>query len=69
MRYPDTYKSKSGFSITKFEKDKRVKPLEYNFFNIFPVSLSSTPVSYDTGKILKKLYSSGLTLLSFSNMT
>ena len=53
MRYPDTYKSKSGFSITKFEKDKRIKPLEYNFFNIFPVSLSSTPVSYDGSQILR----------------
>ena len=53
MRYPDTYKCKSGFSITKFEKDKKIRPLEYNFFNVFPVSLSSTPVSYDGAQVLR----------------
>jgi len=53
MRYPNTYKCASGFSITKFEKDKKVKPLEYNFFNVFPVGLSATPVSYDGSQVLR----------------
>lgn len=53
MRYPDSYKCASGFSITKFEKDDAIKPLEYNFFNIFPTALSSTPVSYDGSQILR----------------
>ena len=53
MRYPDTYKCKSGFSITKFEKDKKIKPLEYNFFNVFPVGLSATPVSYDGSQVMR----------------
>jgi hypothetical protein len=37
MRYPDTYKCKSGFSITKFEKDKK----------------SATPVSYDGSQVMR----------------
>lgn len=53
MRYPDTYKCKSGFSITKFEKDKKIKPLEYNFFNVFPTGLSATPVSYDGSQVMR----------------
>lgn len=53
MRYPDTYKCKSGFTIIKFEKDKKIKPLEYNFFNVFPVGLSATPVSYDGSQVLR----------------
>ena len=53
MRYPDSYKCATGFSITKFERDDVIPPLEYNFFNIFPTSLSSTPVSYDGSQVLR----------------
>lgn len=45
MRYPDQYKCE-GMRIAKFDRDYK-KGVQYNFISLFPVSVSSTPVSYE----------------------
>lgn len=51
MKYPTTYYA--SMSITKFEKDYQ-KFRTYVFFDTYPVSISSMPVSYsDQGNLLK----------------
>ena len=56
VSYPDEYKG-SGLEVTKFEKNlnqrNSVVPLTYNFVNVFPVAITSMPVSYDTSQLLK----------------
>ena len=43
--------------ITKFEKNinsrRSVKPLTYQFVNVFPLAINSMPVSYDASQLLK----------------
>lgn len=51
MRYPDQYKCEA-MAIVKFDRDYR-NGMQYNFVSGFPVSVSSTPVSYESSSILK----------------
>tara|TARA_Y100000401_G_C8319129_1_gene224189 strand:+ start:1011 stop:1793 length:783 start_codon:yes stop_codon:yes gene_type:complete len=57
MQYPDYYTTDS-FTVHKFEKDINEKGthtprLEYCFYNAFPLSINSMPVSYNTSSLLK----------------
>jgi len=51
--YPKSYKT--TINVTKFERNlqKANTKLEYSFFNAFPISISSMPVSYDSSQLLK----------------
>ena len=51
MRYPELYKSNET-KIVKFEKNYR-QFIEYKFIGLFPLSLSSTRVSYQRSQVLK----------------
>lgn len=52
MRYPDEYKI-DYTKIIKFNRDYRSKnELEYNFFGLFPMAISSIGVSYDAAQTL-----------------
>jgi hypothetical protein len=51
MRYPKAYKSNST-KIIKFDRDYK-RELEYNFIGLFPINMSSVPISYDASDILK----------------
>lgn len=56
VQYPSDYKV--PLYITKFERDLGVKgarsnKIVYSFFNAFPISINSMPVSYDSSQLLK----------------
>ena len=51
MQYPDDYKS-NDTRIVKFEKN-HFQFLEYRFVGLFPLSLNSTKVSYQSSSVLK----------------
>jgi hypothetical protein len=65
IAYPETYKT--TIYITKFErnigkpgkapetspKNGKSEKIVYSFFNSFPISISSIPVSYETSQLLK----------------
>ena len=51
FRYPDTYKCRNLY-ITPFNKNLN-GPISYQFFNAFPKSIQSVPVSYGPADILK----------------
>ena len=55
MKYPNQYKG--TLEITKFEKNlnsnQSAKPLSYSFVNVFPLSINSIPVSYESSALLK----------------
>ena len=51
MQYPDYYKSNST-KIIKFDRDYK-KEFVYNFIGLFPINMSSVPVSYDSSEIMK----------------
>ena len=51
MQYPDDYKS-NDTRIVKFEKN-HFQFLEYRFVGLFPLSLNSTKVSYQSSTVLK----------------
>ena len=51
MRYPSEYKCDET-RIVKFERNYQ-RYIEYRFFGLFPISLSSTPVTYEGSQILK----------------
>ena len=51
LNYPEHYKSEST-TITKFERNYRQK-LEYTFRGLFPKSLSSSIISYQSSQVLK----------------
>lgn len=51
MMYPDDYKCNAS-RIIKFDRDYK-KYIEYTFYGLFPLTLNSTPVSYDNSSILK----------------
>jgi hypothetical protein len=55
VKYPEDYKG--NLEVTKFEKNikqnKSVVPLTYKFVNIFPVAITSIPVSYEASSLLK----------------
>jgi len=52
VNYPNLYIAPQGLTITKFERDYK-NALTYNFINVFPIAVSSMPVSYDTSSLLK----------------
>jgi hypothetical protein len=51
MRYPDEYKC-SASRIIKFDRDYR-NYIEYTFYGLFPLTLNSTAISYESSGILK----------------
>ena len=54
MKFPKDYMCSDGFQITKFEKEHEdSSSLTYRFYNSFPLSINSMPVSYDTSAVLK----------------
>jgi hypothetical protein len=53
VNYPNLYIAPQGLTITKFERDYKRKPLTYKFVNVFPIAVTSIPVSYDASSLLK----------------
>jgi hypothetical protein len=61
VRYPKEYIVEQGFKITKFEKTSGITQgsnhggsiLRYEFVDVFPIAITSMPVSYDTSSLLK----------------
>ena len=57
MKFPNDYKG--SLEITKFEKNLefggvgRTKIMTYKFVNVYPLAVSSMPVSYNTSRLLK----------------
>lgn len=52
MRYPDEYKI-DYTKVIKFNRDYNERDeLEYNFFGLFPIAMSSVGVSYDSSSTL-----------------
>ena len=51
MEYPDSYKSNKT-RIIKLDRDYK-NEIEYTFYGMFPIDLSSTTVKYDTSEVLK----------------
>ncbi len=51
MEYPDAYKSNQT-KIIKFDRDYN-EEIEYTFYGMFPIDLSSTPVKYENSDVLK----------------
>ena len=51
MRYPDEYKCNAS-RIIKFDRDYR-NYIEYTFYGLFPLTLNSTAISYESSGILK----------------
>ena len=52
MNYPNSYKTDALY-ITKFEKDARESYLTYQFVGAFPMSITATPVSYESSTALR----------------
>ena len=58
FNYPDDYKARE-ISVTKFEKDINQKAdgesfaLDYKFINAFPITITSTPVTYQESDVLR----------------
>ena len=56
-KYPDTYKT--GMKIAKYEKDlgsgksAGTNAIVYNFVDIFPKSMNSIPITYESTQLLK----------------
>ena len=60
MNYPKDYMCKSGLEVTKFErssigdvKGTKAGTMTYKFVDVFPLSVNSMSVSYDTSSLLK----------------
>ena len=59
VNYPKNYISEPGLKITKFERTSNGGDsysggkLEYQFVNVFPLAISSMPISYDSSSLLK----------------
>ena len=51
MEYPDRYKSNQT-RILKFDRDYK-NNIEYTFYGMFPIDLSSTTVKYENSDVLK----------------
>ena len=51
MEYPSDYKSNQT-KIVKFDRDYK-EEIEYTFYGMFPIDLSSTTVKYENSEILK----------------
>ena len=52
MNYPSSYKTDNLY-ITKWEKDNSNSSMTYQFIGAFPLSIVSTPVSYEASGVLK----------------
>ena len=50
VNFPDEYKSQ--IYIRKFERDYAGRNLEYTFFDAYPLSINTMPMSYDASQIL-----------------
>ena len=51
MEYPDSYKSNQT-RIIKFDRDYK-EEIEYTFYGMFPIDLSSTTVKYENSEVMK----------------
>ena len=51
MEYPSDYKATQS-KIIKFDRDYK-EEIEYTFYGMFPIDLSSTPVKYENSDVLK----------------
>ena len=49
MQYPSAYKSNST-KIIKFDRDYN-EEIEYNFIGLFPINMSSVPISYEASDV------------------
>ena len=52
MNYPSQYRTDNLY-ITKFEKDAADKYLTYQFIGAFPISVTATPISYESSQALR----------------
>ena len=52
FRFPENYQTDNLF-INKFERDLAGQYLQYKFMQAYPISINSTPVSYDSSQLLK----------------
>ena len=50
VNFPDEYKSR--IFIRKFERDYAGRNLEYSFYDAYPLSINTMPMSYDASQIL-----------------
>ena len=50
VNFPEEYKSQ--ICIRKFERDYAGRNLEYTFFDAYPLSINTMPMSYDASQIL-----------------
>lgn len=54
VNYPDDYKSPYGLYINKFDRDYEDSlGVTYQFFNAYPISITSMPISYEASQLLK----------------
>tara|TARA_B100000029_G_C17450983_1_gene914997 strand:- start:223 stop:972 length:750 start_codon:yes stop_codon:yes gene_type:complete len=56
FNYPNYYKNKSGFYITKFERNYKTygaTSINYQLVNAFPKTVTSIPVAYGEAEIMK----------------
>jgi hypothetical protein len=54
VNYPRNYQSANGIFINKFERDySESYGATYRFFNAYPTSVTSMPVSYEASQLLK----------------
>ena len=51
MSYPKEYKT--NIYLTKFEKDQQNRALAYTFVDAFPITINSSPVSYNASDIMR----------------
>jgi hypothetical protein len=51
VNFPNEYKSQ--IFIRKFERDYAGRNLEYTFFDAYPSSINSMPVTYDESQVLQ----------------
>ena len=51
MSYPKEYKT--NIYLTKFEKDQQNRSLAYTFVDAFPITINSSPVSYNASDIMR----------------
>jgi hypothetical protein len=52
FRFPELYRSPALY-LTKFERDGEGRALNYRFFDAYPISINSMPVSYESSELLK----------------
>ncbi len=70
MQYPRYYRNE--FKVYKFERDinksgTHTARLEYSFFDAFPLSINSMPISYNTSSLLKCVVTMSYSRYAISN--